>query len=143
MRTVATKGGALTGGFSRATTDAVLGRVKFVASRRLSDSKAASNQRLVIRRKAMMAGVIVEIARTCLRGRGGWKEGRRKPTTNESVTYRTLTSSVGSIYRMSEDSDGVLYSCLEELSGSVSGPTIHGDEWLAKSERLPDWEHIK
>lgn len=45
---------------------------------------------------------------------------------------------------MSEDNDGVLYSCrLEELSGSVSGPTMHDGEWLAKSERLPDWEHIK
>lgn len=44
---------------------------------------------------------------------------------------------------MSEDSEGVLYSCLEELLGSVSGPTIHDGEWLAKSERLPGWEHIK
>jgi hypothetical protein len=41
---------------------------------------------------------------------------------------------------------GFEYSCLEELSGSVSDPMIHEGEWpeqAARSWRLPDCVHIK
>jgi hypothetical protein len=74
----------------------------------------------------------------CLKCRGGCKESKNVQPIN-ILTYRKLTSSVGEKYRtMSEGSDGGWYSCLEELSGSVSDPTMHEGGWLAKSRILPD-----
>lgn len=63
-------------------------------------------------------------------------------------THRTSSVAGIVIYRspMSEWREGGLYSCLEELSGSESDPIIHEGEWpedAAKSEMLPDCEHIK
>jgi hypothetical protein len=73
---------------------------------------------------------------------------RREWTTNEwGCTHRT-SSVAGIIYRspMSEGRECWFgYSCLEELSGSMSDPTIQEGEWpeQAASWMLPDCEHIK
>jgi hypothetical protein len=59
------------------------------------------------------------------------------------------TSSVAGIIYRSPMSEGrecwFGYSCLEELSGSMSDPTIQEGEWpeQAASWMLPDCEHIK
>jgi hypothetical protein len=66
------------------------------------------------------------------------------------IGWTYLTSSGGIVIYRSPISEGrdveFEYSCLEELSGSVSDPMIHEGEWpeqAARSWILPDCVHIK
>jgi hypothetical protein len=86
----------------------------------------------------------------CLNANGGARLGQHENGRPMKIGWTYLTSSGGIvIYRspISEGRDvGFEYSCLEELSGSVSDPMIHEGEWpeqAARSWILPDCEHIK
>lgn len=83
---------------------------------------------------------------------GGWDHDENQGPMEEGRTHRTSSADILVMYPipMSEARGCEFeYWCSflwEELSGSASGPMMHEGEWpeeVARSEKLPDCEHIK